>query len=230
MLQLIAFSTLNGVLYGMLLFMMASGLTLIFSMMGVLNFAHASFYMLGAYFGYEISRRMGFWPGVVIAPLLVGGVGAIVERYGFRRIPDVWNELSSLPNVHLVDCDGDVRVPGSDSSTHARRPHHPRRADASANGGDARPQRATSLHGRLRRRVRTCRFVGRHRRAGARHPALDGRRAGPNPFRGDYHRRNGFTGWRLCRLPPRGNHPDVRGCDQRVAQRGLRTGGAATAQ
>ena len=51
MLQLITFSTLNGVLYGMLLFMMASGLTLIFSMMGVLNFAHASFYMLGAYFG-----------------------------------------------------------------------------------------------------------------------------------------------------------------------------------
>ena len=72
MLQLIAFSTLNGVLYGMLLFMMASGLTLIFSMMGVLNFAHASFYMLGAYFGFEISRRIGFWPGLVVAPLMVG--------------------------------------------------------------------------------------------------------------------------------------------------------------
>ena len=54
MLQLIAFSTLNGVLYGMLLFMMASGLTLIFSMMGVLNFAHASFYMMGAYFGLSL--------------------------------------------------------------------------------------------------------------------------------------------------------------------------------
>ena len=69
MLELVAFSTLNGVLYGMLLFMMASGLTLIFSMMGVLNFAHASFYMLGAYFGFEISRRIGFWPGLVIAPI-----------------------------------------------------------------------------------------------------------------------------------------------------------------
>ncbi|MCX7219546.1 MAG: branched-chain amino acid ABC transporter permease, partial [Burkholderiales bacterium] len=41
---------LNGVSYGLLLFMLLSGLTLIFSMMGVLNFAHASFYMLGAYF------------------------------------------------------------------------------------------------------------------------------------------------------------------------------------
>jgi branched-chain amino acid transport system permease protein len=85
MLQLIAFSTLNGVLYGMLLFMMASGLTLIFSMMGVLNFAHASFYMLGAYFGFEISRRIGFWPGFIVAPLIVGAIGALVERYGLRR-------------------------------------------------------------------------------------------------------------------------------------------------
>ncbi len=86
MLQLIAFSTLNGVLYGMLLFMMASGLTLIFSMMGVLNFAHASFYMLGAYFGFEISRLIGFWPGLVLAPLMVGVIGALVERYGLRRL------------------------------------------------------------------------------------------------------------------------------------------------
>jgi branched-chain amino acid transport system permease protein len=86
MLQLIIFSTLNGVLYGMLLFMMASGLTLIFSMMGVLNFAHASFYMLGAYFGFEISRHIGFWPGFVVAPLLVGAIGALVERYGLRRV------------------------------------------------------------------------------------------------------------------------------------------------
>jgi branched-chain amino acid transport system permease protein len=85
-LQLIIFSTLNGVLYGMLLFMMASGLTLIFSMMGVLNFAHAGFYMLGAYFGFEISRHIGFWPGFVIAPLLVGALGAAVERYGLRRV------------------------------------------------------------------------------------------------------------------------------------------------
>jgi len=86
MLEIVAFSTLNGVLYGMLLFMMASGLTLIFSMMGVLNFAHASFYMLGAYFGFEISRHLGFWPGFVVAPLLVGVGGGLVERFGLRRV------------------------------------------------------------------------------------------------------------------------------------------------
>lgn len=79
-------SLLNGLSYGLLLFMLSSGLTLIFSMMGVLNFAHASFYMLGAYFGYAISNALGFWPALVLAPLAVGAVGAIVERYGLRRV------------------------------------------------------------------------------------------------------------------------------------------------
>ena len=86
MLELIVVSTLNGVLFGMLLFLMASGLTLIFSMMGVLNFAHASFYMLGAFFGFQISQWAGFWPGLVLAPILVGAVGALVERYGLRHV------------------------------------------------------------------------------------------------------------------------------------------------
>src|SRR4051812_10563015 len=70
----------------MLLFLMASGLTLIFSMMGVLNFAHASFYMLGAFFGYQISQWAGFWAALVFAPVLVGGIGALVERYALRNV------------------------------------------------------------------------------------------------------------------------------------------------
>jgi branched-chain amino acid transport system permease protein len=84
-LELFLASLLNGVTYGLLLFMLSSGLTLIFSMMGVLNFAHASFYMLGAYFGYVISRWVGFFPALVIAPLAVGAIGAAVERFGLRR-------------------------------------------------------------------------------------------------------------------------------------------------
>src|SRR6266700_3431321 len=86
MLELVIISTLNGVLYGMLLFLMASGLTLIFSMMGVLYFAHASFYMLGAFFGFQISPWLGFWPAFVVAPVLVGAIGALVERYGLRNV------------------------------------------------------------------------------------------------------------------------------------------------
>ena len=86
MLEVFVFATLNGLVTGLLLFMLASGLTLIFSMMGVLNFAHASFYMLGAYFAYSISLKTGFWVGLIFAPLLVGILGAMVERYGLRRV------------------------------------------------------------------------------------------------------------------------------------------------
>jgi branched-chain amino acid transport system permease protein len=80
------FTLLNGVSYGLLLFMLSSGLTLIFSMMGVLNFAHASFYMLGAYIAYTISTVVGFWPALVLAPVAVGLIGAAVERFGLRPL------------------------------------------------------------------------------------------------------------------------------------------------
>jgi branched-chain amino acid transport system permease protein len=84
--EFLIISTLNGISYGLLLFMLSSGLTLIFSMMGVLNFAHASFYMLGAYLGYSVSEVLGFWPALVVAPLLVGALGAVFERYCLRRV------------------------------------------------------------------------------------------------------------------------------------------------
>src|SRR6201747_1980385 len=79
-------SVLNGLVYGMLLFMLASGLTLIFSMMGVLNFAHASIYMLGAYLAFTISRFVGFFPALIIAPILCGLIGAAIEIWGLRRV------------------------------------------------------------------------------------------------------------------------------------------------
>ena len=79
-------SMLNGLSYGLLLFMLSSGLTLIFSMMGVLNFAHASFYMLGAYVGYSVSQVLGYWPALVLAPLIVGAMGATFERVCLRKV------------------------------------------------------------------------------------------------------------------------------------------------
>ena len=80
------FTLLYGVSYGLLLFMLASGLTLIFSMMGVLSFAHGSFYMLGEYFAYVVTTYLGFWYALVLAPLAVGMIGAAVERYGLRSV------------------------------------------------------------------------------------------------------------------------------------------------
>jgi branched-chain amino acid transport system permease protein len=84
--ELILVNVIDGLVTGLLLFMLSAGLTLIFSMMGVLNFAHASFYMLGAYFAYQISIALGFWMGLLIAPIIVGVLGAGVERYGLRRV------------------------------------------------------------------------------------------------------------------------------------------------
>ena len=79
-------SMLNGLSYGLLLFMLSSGLTLILSMMGVMNFAHASFYMVGAYVAYSIASLIGFWPGLIVAPLVVAALGAAFERYCLRRV------------------------------------------------------------------------------------------------------------------------------------------------
>jgi branched-chain amino acid transport system permease protein len=84
--EFFSISLLNGLSYGLLLFMLSSGLTLIFSMMGVLNFAHASFYMLGAYFGYSVTEWLGFWPALGLAPLMVGALGALFERFVLRRV------------------------------------------------------------------------------------------------------------------------------------------------
>ena len=82
----ILINLLNGLSSGLLLFMLSSGLTLIFSMMGVLNFAHASFYMVGAYAAYSLAGLIGFWPALVVAPLLVGLLGAGFERMALRRV------------------------------------------------------------------------------------------------------------------------------------------------
>src|ERR1700754_5060260 len=82
----VVFAVLDGMIYGLLLFMVSAGLTLIFGMMGVLNFAHASFYMLGAYFAYALQGVTGFWGALVVSPLLVGAVGVMVERFFLRRV------------------------------------------------------------------------------------------------------------------------------------------------
>ena len=94
--DLILVNLIDGLVFGLLLFMLSSGLTLIFSMMGVLNFAHASFYMLGAYFGYQLSTVLGigFIGGLIVAPVIVGIGGALIERYGLRQV----HSMVTYPN------------------------------------------------------------------------------------------------------------------------------------
>ena len=78
---------MHGLVYGMLIFLVASGLTLVLGMMGVLNIAHAAFYMLGAYFAYTLSLHLGsFWLSLLISPLLVGALSIFMERYLIRLL------------------------------------------------------------------------------------------------------------------------------------------------
>ena len=92
---------LNGVSYGLLLFMLAAGLTLIFSMMGVLNFAHTSFYMLGAYTAFQLSQWLGFWLALVVAPLIVGLLVFLVRDTAIYRDP-LWRESLILPPIEAA--------------------------------------------------------------------------------------------------------------------------------
>ena len=78
---------IHGLAYGMVLFLVASGLTLIFGMMGILNIAHAAFFMLSAYFCYQVIDLTGnFWLGLLVAPIAVGFVGVLVERFLLRKV------------------------------------------------------------------------------------------------------------------------------------------------
>ena len=76
---------LNGVQYGLLLFLVASGLTLIFGIMGIINLAHGSFYMLGAYLAFSLAERTGsLWLAILIAVPLSVLLGLALEALLFR--------------------------------------------------------------------------------------------------------------------------------------------------
>lgn len=87
LLAILPIQVLHGLVYGMLLFLVASGLTLIFGMMGVLNFAHGALYMLGAYFSFSILMWTGhFWLSLIFAPIGVAVIGIVIERFLLRRV------------------------------------------------------------------------------------------------------------------------------------------------
>lgn len=77
---------LNGIANATCYFLLAAGLSLIFGLLGVFNFAHGAFFMIGAYTSFQVIRWTGdFWLSILIAPMVVAGVGAIVEFYLVRR-------------------------------------------------------------------------------------------------------------------------------------------------
>lgn len=82
----------NGITLGMLYILVALGLNIILGLMGVINFSHGSFFMLGAYIAYTMDPRVGFWPSVLIAALVIGAFGTIFEillvRPLYGRLPE----------------------------------------------------------------------------------------------------------------------------------------------
>ena len=78
----------NGLVYGALLIVMCSGLALIYGLRRVVNFAHGSLYMLGAYLGYTLASVSNFWVALVVAPALMAVFGALLDRFGFRLLQD----------------------------------------------------------------------------------------------------------------------------------------------
>jgi branched-chain amino acid transport system permease protein len=87
LMSILPIQILHGLVYGMVLFLLASGFTLIFGMMDVLNFSHGAFYMLGAYFSFSVLLWTGqFWLSLIIAPLGVGLFGMFVERVFLRKV------------------------------------------------------------------------------------------------------------------------------------------------
>lgn len=78
---------LHGLAYAGLLFLVSAGLTLVFGMMNVLNFAHAAMYMLGAYFSYTLLQATDqFWLSLMVCPILLFVIGALIERFLLRRV------------------------------------------------------------------------------------------------------------------------------------------------
>jgi len=78
---------IHGLTYGMVLFLVASGLNIIFGMMGILNLAHASFFMLSAYFSYQVLTTTGnFWAALIVAPVVTAFFGIILERFFLRKV------------------------------------------------------------------------------------------------------------------------------------------------
>jgi len=82
----------NGITLGMLYILVALGLNIILGLMGVINFSHGSFFMLGAYLMYQFNGLIGFWPAILLAAVLVGLLGmafeSVLVRPLYRRIPE----------------------------------------------------------------------------------------------------------------------------------------------
>ncbi len=116
-----AIQILNGLVYGALLFGLASGLALIFGLRRIVNFAHGSLYMLGAYLGYTVSRTFGFWAGLAAAGAGLLVLGYVLEVIVFRPLQrrDAVTILLVTFGLSLIAEDLALSIWGSDTRSFA---------------------------------------------------------------------------------------------------------------
>ena len=115
---------MHGLAYGMVLFLIASGLNVIFGMMGILNIAHGSFFMLSAYFCYQVLAITGnFWLALFLAPIFTAFFGIILERFFLRKMHAMGHmgELILTLGVALVILAG-VKIFWGTESLHIKIP------------------------------------------------------------------------------------------------------------
>lgn len=84
--MVIALQVLNGLTIGAIYILLASGLTIVFGLQGIVNVAHGVFYMLGAYLAIDLYPRIGFLPTLVVVFLVTGGIGYLLEFLGIRPL------------------------------------------------------------------------------------------------------------------------------------------------
>ncbi|HQB35345.1 MAG TPA: branched-chain amino acid ABC transporter permease [Syntrophorhabdus sp.] len=103
--SLLASLVISGMARGMIYFLLSCGLTIIFGVMGVVNFAHGAFYMLAFYITFTVANVIGFWSSLIIVPLVMILVGAAVERGLFQRVyksGHVFQLLLSVGIIHVI--------------------------------------------------------------------------------------------------------------------------------
>lgn len=106
---------LTGIAFGMVLFLLAAGLELMFGVMSIVNMAHGSFFMVGAYAGITVAKQTGNFPlGVLVGTFSVGILGLVTERFFFRYLPEHLQQVFLTFGVVYVLADVTRMVWGGD--------------------------------------------------------------------------------------------------------------------
>lgn len=103
---MVVIDLLNGLAFGLVLFLIAAGLSLIMGVMGILNLAHGSMYMIGGYIGWTmaVDYNIGFWASALVAAVAVGAIGLLLERVLFRRLHGRFDNqvLATLGLIYVI--------------------------------------------------------------------------------------------------------------------------------